>query len=141
MVCKCFDYIKDNANIKNEEVELNMLKKIALCGFLLLINWSAQASVERYVAAIEKVKLEYQGESREFFRGLDPQLTEFSPTQKTQYCAILQKYADGLYKAADKNRQSLDRNFRNMTKQDVITEVQNKTSILNQKYQLNCDLK
>lgn len=118
-----------------------MLKKIALCGLLGLSSWTAHANVERYVTAIEKVKLEFQGESRQFFRSLDPQLTEFSPTQKTEYCAILQNYANGLYQAADQNRQSLDKNFRNISKQDVITEVQNKNSILNQKYQLNCDLK
>jgi hypothetical protein len=111
-------------------------------GIILLLGLSmqTQASVERYVAAIEKVNTQAQLEMRDFFRSLDPQLQGFSAEQKSNYCSILQKQVKGLYQAADKYRNVLDKQYKNITKVDVIQGVQKKHSILAQKYQLQCEL-
>ncbi len=40
-----------------------------------------------------------------------------------KYCGIVQTYVNDLYRAADENRAFLDREYRNMNKQDVIQQV------------------
>lgn len=114
------------------------MKKIITLG-LLLVSSVAQANVERYVAETQKVNQTYSTEMREFYRELNPFLTEFSPQEKNQFCKINQRYVDDMYRAIDKNRAALGAKV--VTRQDVIQQQNAKMSVLAQKYNLTCDLK
>lgn len=106
---------------------------------LLLCSPLVQANVERYVIATQKVNQDYNAEMREFYRGLNPFLTEFNTQEKNQFCKIHQRYVDEMYRAIDKNRAALG--IKVVTRQDVIDEQKGKMSVLVQKYNLTCDLK
>ena len=84
---------------------------------------SAFASVEDYVVTVDKINRNYKADIRQFFSQLNPQQTSFTTEQQMRYCGIMGRYVDQLYIAADKNRSSLDAQYRNLTKQDVIQQV------------------
>lgn len=120
------------------------MKKILFSLILLGCAGSnvAVASVEQYVAAVDQISEQYKQESRNFFSSLNAQQTSFTPQQQTQYCAIVGSYIDRLYQAADQNREALDRQFRQMTRQDVINKVMSsKEMLILRKYNIQCDLK
>ena len=47
------------------------------------------ASVEQYVAAVEKISKQYKQETRKFFSGLDARQSNFTPQQQVQFCGIV----------------------------------------------------
>ncbi|MGE8557899.1 MULTISPECIES: hypothetical protein [unclassified Acinetobacter] len=103
---------------------------------------TALAGVEQYVAAVDQISEQYKRDSRNFFSSLNAQQTSFTPEQQTQYCAIVGRYIDRLYQAADQNRAFLDRQFRQMTRQDVINQVMSSREMLIlKKYNIQCELK
>lgn len=102
---------------------------------------SAFASVEDYVVTVDKINRNYKADIRQFFSQLNPQQTSFTVEQQTRYCAIVGRYVDQLYTAADKNRGSLDAQYRNLTKQDVIQQVMSsKEMMILKKYNVQCNL-
>ncbi len=102
----------------------------------------ALASVEQYVAAVDQISEQYKQETRNFFSSLDAQQTRFTSQQQAKFCGIVGNYVDRLYQAADQNRESLDRQFRHMTRQDVINKVMSsKEMLILKKYNIQCDLK
>ena len=107
------------------------MKKILFC--LLVLGCSASSSV---FASVDKQ------ETRNFFSGLDARQSNFTPQQQVQFCGIVGDYVERLYQAADQNRGALDRQFRQMTKQDVIDQVMlSKEMLILKKYNVQCDLK
>ena len=120
------------------------MKKILFSLILLGCAGSnvAVASVEQYVAAVDQISAQYKQQTRNFFTSLDPQQTTFTSQQQAQFCGIVGNYVDRLYQAADQNRESLDRQFRHMTRQDVINKVMSsKEMLILKKYNIQCDLK
>lgn len=102
----------------------------------------ALAGVEQYVTLVEKISEQYKQDIRIFFNSLDAQQTSFTPQQHVQFCGIVANYVEQLYQAADQNRDSLARQFRQMTKQDVIHQViASKEMLILKKYNIQCDLK
>ncbi len=102
----------------------------------------ALASVEQYVTSVEKISEQYKQDVRIFFNSLDAQQTSFTSQQQVQFCGIVGNYVEQLYQAADRNRDSLARQFRQMTKQDVIHQVMaSKEMLMLKKYNIQCDLK
>lgn len=102
---------------------------------------SAFASVEDYVVTVDKINRNYKADIRQFFSQLNPQQTSFTAEQQMQYCGIMGRYVDQLYIAADKNRSSLDAQYRNLTKQDVIQQVMSsKEMMILKKYNVQCNL-
>ena len=100
------------------------------------------ASVEQYVAAVEKISNQYKQETRNFFSGLDARQSNFTAQQQVQFCGIVGDYVERLYQAVDQNRGALDRQFRQMTKQDVIDQVMSsKEMLIMKKYNVQCELK
>lgn len=120
------------------------MKKIlcALLGLGCFVSAHTSASVEQYVASVEKISQLYKQETRSFFNRLDTQQTRFSTQQQLEFCGIVRNYVDQLYRAADQNRASLDLKFRQITKQDVIQQVMSsKEMLILKKYNIQCDLK
>lgn len=120
------------------------MKKILFFGFLMGCATSnvALASVEQYVTSVEKISEQYKQETRIFFNSLDAQQTSFTSQQQVQFCGIVSNYVEQLYQAADRNRDALDRQFRQMTKQDVIHQVMlSKEMLILKRYNVQCDLK
>ena len=120
------------------------MKKILFC--LLVLGCSASgsvfASVEQYVAAVEKISNQYKQETRNFFSGLDARQSNFTPQQQVQFCGIVGDYVERLYQAEEKKKEKLERQIRQMTKQDVIDQVMSSKAILILKnYNVQCDLK
>ncbi|TCB75608.1 hypothetical protein [Acinetobacter sp. ANC 4173] len=102
---------------------------------------SAFASVEDYVVTVDKINRNYKADIRQFFSQLNPQQTSFTAEQQTRYCGIMGRYVEQLYIAADKNRSSLDAQYRNLTKQDVIQQVMSsKEMMILRKYNVQCNL-
>ena len=102
----------------------------------------ALAGVEQYVTSVEYFSQQYRQDVRIFFNSLDAQQTSFTSQQHVQFCGIVANYVEQLYQAADRNRDSLDRQFRQMTKQDVIHQVMaSKEMLMLKKYNIQCDLK
>ncbi|WP_445660432.1 hypothetical protein [Acinetobacter sp. F16] len=102
----------------------------------------AWADVEQYVTSVEKISQQYKQDTRNFFSILDAQQTSFTSQQHVQFCGIVGNYVEQLYQAADRNRDALDRKFRQMTKQDVIHQVMaSKEMLILKKYNVQCDLK
>ncbi|MGE8538036.1 MAG: hypothetical protein ACN6NI_02030 [Acinetobacter sp.] len=118
------------------------MKKILLgLGLLGCSHAVFAASAVEYVEAVERINAAYKKESRQFLSGLNPQQQGFSAAQNSDFCSIVQRYADRLYQAADQNRAYLDRRFQKITKQDVIIEVKaSKEMQLLQRYQVDCHL-
>ncbi|WP_407303797.1 hypothetical protein [Acinetobacter sp.] len=121
------------------------MKKILLSCLLMgcgTISNVALASIEQYVLSVEKISEKYRQDTRNFFSSLDAQQTSFTPQQHVQFCGIVANYVEQLYQAADRNRDSLARQFRQMTKQDVIHQVMaSKEMLILKKYNIQCDLK
>ncbi|MFP6842123.1 MAG: hypothetical protein VB979_08000 [Acinetobacter sp.] len=120
------------------------MKKIVLSLFILNVAASMQtwASVEQYVASVEKISSTYKQDTRTFFNRLDAHQTRFTPDQQFQFCGIVNRYIEQLYQAADQNRTSLDQKYRQMTKQDVIHQVMSsKEMLILKKYDIQCDVK
>lgn len=121
-----------------------MMKKILFSCFLIGCTASSVvlAGVEQYVLSVEKISEQYKQDTRNFFSSLDAQQTSFTPQQHVQFCGIVGNYVEQLYQAADRNRDSLDRKFRQITKQDVIHQVMlSKEMLVLKKYNIQCDLK
>ncbi|MFV5405416.1 hypothetical protein VXQ92_11950 [Acinetobacter sp. 228] len=118
------------------------MKRILLGVCLLGWNYGVfAASAVEYVAAVEQINADYKKESRQFLSSLNPQQQGFRPEQNAKFCGIVGRYVDRLYQAADQNRAYLDRQFQNMTKQDVIREVKlSKEMQLLKRYHVDCDL-
>lgn len=121
-------------HMKNKVQFLAALWLAVSCG-------SAFASVEDYVVTVDKINRNYKADIRQFFAQLNPQQTNFTAEQQMRYCGIMGRYVDQLYIAADKNRSSLDAQYRNLTKQDVIQQVMSsKEMMILKKYNVQCNL-
>lgn len=111
---------------------------------LMLVGFQsfAQDVPEKYVRAVDKISSQYNLNIRNFLRTLDPQITQFSPQQKDQFCGIISQYASDFYKVTDQNRNALPLSYANMTQQDVIQKVMSsKEMLMLSKYNVNCDFK
>ena len=118
------------------------MKKILLAVLLLGcgVNGFTASAVE-YVEAVEQINTDYQKESRQFLKALNPQQQGFTASQQQQFCAIVQRYVDRLYQAADQNRAYLDRQFQNVGKQEVILQVKSSKEMqLLKRHHVNCNL-
>ncbi|UUS59683.1 MULTISPECIES: hypothetical protein [unclassified Acinetobacter] len=116
----------------------NMILAACLLGLATNI---AAASAEQYVIAVNDINEKYKTDVRQFFSQLDPQQQGFKADQQVKYCGIVQTYVNDLYRAADENRAFLDREYRNMNKQDVIQQViASKEMQLLKKYNVQCTL-
>ncbi|WP_180152675.1 MULTISPECIES: hypothetical protein [unclassified Acinetobacter] len=118
------------------------MKNMILAACLLgLVTNIAAASAEQYVIAVNDINEKYKTDVRQFFSQLDPQQQGFKADQQVKYCGIVQTYVNDLYRAADENRAFLDREYRNMNKQDVIQQViASKEMQLLKKYNVQCAL-
>lgn len=118
------------------------MKKILLGLWILGCGGNVlAASAVEYVQSVEQINADYQKESRQFLKGLNPQQQGFSASQNQQFCAIVQRYVDRLYKAADQNRAYLDRQYQNVGKQDVILQVKSSKEMqLLKRYNVDCNL-
>lgn len=110
-----------------------------LCCLFSSSSWSASA--EEYVVAVEKINQNYKNELRAFYGKLSPQAQGFTASQQQQYCSMMNRYVDQLYLAADQNRMYLDRQYRSLTKQDVISEVMSSKEVkMLKRYNVSCQL-
>lgn len=116
------------------------MKKILFS--LLLLGFGLNevtAGTAEYVQAVEQINADYQTESRQFLRALNPQQQGFTVSQNQQFCGIVQRYVDRLYQAADQNRAYLGRQFQNLNKQDVIQQVKSSKEMqLLKRYHVEC---
>lgn len=119
------------------------MKKILVLIFALsTVGTSSAASVEQYVNAVDKIRSTYAQDVRGFLRGLNPQLTQFTPEQQAKYCQINQRYIQDMSDAIEHNRSSLPPQYANMTKQDLIKQVaESKEMQMLAKYNVQCDFK
>lgn len=121
------------------------MKKIIWVGIVLGLVAAQHAvagSAVDYVIAVENINEQYKKDSRQFFASLNPQQSGFTAQQQAQFCQILWKYANGLYAAADENRAFLDREYRQISKVQVIDQVlMSKEMQMLKKYNVQCDLK
>ena len=118
------------------------MKKIIYAILLSGIGFNLYAaSAEQYVLAVNDINEKYKKDTRQFFMSLDPQQQGFTSLQQAQYCGIVQVYVNDLYSAADENRAFIDREYRNMNKQDVVQQVMaSKEMQLLKKYNVQCTL-
>ena len=118
------------------------MKKIILAIlFLVTASNLYAASAEQYVLAVDDINAKYKSNTRQFFMGLNPQQQGFTVSQQSQYCGIVQTYVNDLYRAADENRAFIDKEYRNINKQDVIQQVMAaKEMQLLKKYNVQCTL-
>lgn len=101
----------------------------------------SQELPDRYIRDIQKISDQYNTDMKMFMRVLDPQISEFQPQQKKQFCEILKKYVDDFYQTTDQNRDKLPFSYAKMTKQDVIAQVlASKELTILSKYKIECDL-
>ena len=119
-----------------------LMKKIILAIlFLATASNLYAASAEQYVLAVDDINAQYKSNTRQFFMGLNPQQQGFTASQQSQYCGIVQTYVNDLYRAADENRAFIDKEYRNINKQDVIQQVMAaKEMQLLKKYNVQCAL-
>jgi hypothetical protein len=119
------------------------MKKILVLIFALsTVGTSSAASVEQYVNAVDKIRSAYAQDIRGFLRGLNPQLTQFTPEQQAKYCQINQRYIQDMSDAIERNRSSLPPQYASMTKQDLIKQVaESKEMQMLVKYNVQCDFK
>lgn len=100
------------------------MKKIFVTIILVLSSCQIMAGVsERYVRDIEKISNQYNADMKFFLRSLDPQLNQFTPQQQLQFCGMIQKYVDDMYKTTDENRADLPPSLMSVTKQNIIDKV------------------
>lgn len=119
------------------------MKKIVSFIFAIgFMGTSSAASVEQYVSSVEKISAAYTQDMRGFLRGLDPQISQFSPEQQTKFCGIVNQYVQDLSQAIETNRSHLTGQYATMTKQDVINQVtESKEMQMLKKYNIQCNLK
>lgn len=124
-----------------KKTELN--KKIILAFSLIWIGSQAiaQSVPERYVRDMDKISNTYSTDMRQFLRSLPNSTVQFNPQQKKQYCSIVAIYVDDFYALINQNRVSLPFSYTNMTKQDVIVQVEkSKEMQLLNRYKIECNL-
>ncbi len=120
-----------------------MKKIICLCILSCLgFQTFAQDVPEKYLRAVDKISTQYNLNIRNFLRSLDPQITQFNPQQKDQFCGIVNQYISDFYKVTDQNRSALPLSYASMSKQDVIQKVMLSQEMqMLAKYNVNCDFK
>lgn len=119
------------------------MKKVilAFCLMGVVMQGVFAASAEQYVLSVNDINEKYKKDVRAFLGNLDPQQSGFTVSQQAQFCGIVGTYVNDLYRAADENRDFLDRQYRNMTKQDVIQQVLSSREMqLLKKYNVQCSL-
>ena len=119
-----------------------VMKKFTLLLSLVILGQSIFAAPpERYIRSVEKISNTYNTDMRHFLRSLNPQQTQFTPTQQTQFCGIVNQYVQDLYQVNDQYRSDLPLSYAKMTKQDFINQVMasNEMQIL-KKYNIQCHL-
>ncbi|RKG29460.1 hypothetical protein [Acinetobacter tianfuensis] len=119
--------------------------KRLICVFLTVafgVQAAVAASAQDYVRAVEKINDQYKKDTRDFFNTLDPMQRGFNAQQQQRFCAIVTKYADDLYAAADQNRTVIDRQYAGITKEDVKKQVLDAREMQMLKpYNVQCDWK
>ena len=122
-------------------IELNKKAILALGLIWVGSQAIAQNVSERYVRDMAKVSNTYSTEMRQFLRSLPNSTVQFNPQQKHQYCSIVASYVDDFYQLIAQNRTSLPLSYRDMTKQDVILQVEkSKEMQLLSRYKIECNL-
>ncbi|MBJ9984527.1 hypothetical protein IAE19_03620 [Acinetobacter sp. S40] len=118
------------------------MKKITLLLSLVILGQSVLAAPpERYIRSVEKISNSYNTDMRNFLRSLNPQQTQFTPAQQTQFCGIVNQYVQDLYQVNDQYRQDLPLSYAKMTKQDFINQVlASKEMQILKKYNIQCHL-
>ncbi|MCU4324521.1 hypothetical protein ABLT80_02945 [Acinetobacter schindleri] len=118
------------------------MKTRLLCLFLIWgMSNSYAASAKDYVRAVERISDEYHQQSRDFLRSLNPQQQNLTAAQQVEFCGILGRYVDQLYRATDKNREALDFQLQKLTRQDIVDQVKSsKMMQLLQSKNVNCNL-
>ena len=119
-----------------------LMKKLILSSLLGLgiSTGTIAGSVEHYVELVDQANVKFQKENRQFLRALNPQQTAFTGQQHQQYCAIVQRYVDGLYMAVERNS-DIFQSQKAYTKADVINEVLSKREMQTlERYGVKCDL-
>ncbi|WP_296278989.1 hypothetical protein [uncultured Acinetobacter sp.] len=118
------------------------MKKIFVTIILVLSSSQIMAGVsERYVRDIEKISNQYNADMKFFLRSLDPQLNQFTPQQQLQFCGMIQKYVDDMYKTTDENRADLPPSLMSVTKQNIIDKVMVSPEMqILKKYNIQCNL-
>ena len=118
------------------------MKKIFVIALLVLSSSQIMAGVsERYVRDVEKISNQYNADMKFFLRSLDPQLNQFSPQQQSQFCGMIQKYVDDMYKTTDANRSDLPPSLMSVTKQNIIDKVMVSPEMqILKKYNIQCNL-
>ncbi len=127
----------------NFMIKIDLMKKIIFALFALGISLQSvqAASAEQYVQAVEKINENYQQDTRNFLKMLDPMQRGFTAAQQAGFCQILGKYANDLYQAADVNRVYLDKQYANITKKEVIAQVlSSKEMQMLKRYNVQCNL-
>jgi hypothetical protein len=119
------------------------MKKILIALSLFVFADSVFAAVpEHYVREVERISTQYNADMKFFLRSLDPKLTQFNAQQQAQFCSIVQKYVDDMYRTTDESREHLPPSAQSMTKQNVIDKVLLSPEMqLLKKYNIHCDLK
>ena len=122
-------------------IELNKKAILALGLIWVGSQAIAQNVSERYVRDMDKVSNTYSTEMRQFLRSLPNSTVQFNPQQKHQYCSIVASYVDDFYQLVAQNRTNLPLSYRDMTKQDVILQVEkSKEMQLLSRYKIECNL-
>ena len=118
------------------------MKKIFVTIILVLSSSQIMAGgSERYVRDIEKISNQYNADMKFFLRSLDPQLNQFTPQQQLQFCGMIQKYVDDMYKTTDENRADLPPSLMSVTKQNIIDKVMVSPEMqILKKYNIQCNL-
>ncbi len=119
------------------------MKKILTALVLILSANQLMAEVpERYVRDVEKISNQYNTDLRIFLRSLSPQTVQFDVQQQIQFCSIIKKYVDDIYKTTDEHRQYLPPSSMSVTKQTIIDKVMVSPEMqILKKYNIQCDLK
>ena len=119
------------------------MKKILIAFSIFFYAHSTFAAVpESYVREVERISAQYSADMKFFLRSLDPKLSQFNPQQESQFCGIVKKYVNDMYKTTDENRRYLPPSAQSMTKQNVIDKVMLSPEMqLLKKYNIQCDLK
>lgn len=99
-------------------------------------------ATERYAHEVEKISNQYNTDMRSFLRSLDPKISQFTPQQQAQFCGLVKRYVDDMYRVTDANREHLPPSYMSVTKQNVIDKVMVSPEMqILQKYNIQCDLK
>ena len=141
-----FLFLREQVKLKSLKVIIKYLihmKKILIaCSIFFYAHSTFAAVPESYVREVERISAQYSADMKFFLRSLDPKLSQFNPQQESQFCGIVKKYVDDMYKTTDENRQYLPPSAQSMTKQNVIDKVMLSPEMqLLKKYNIQCDLK